>query len=107
MVWVDVLAVLLLTVTGVLHEVPVVEVWMVKARVFQVVASPPAPAWCTVKLLTVCADPRSTCIQAPEASEQNLSVVPLETLPLTALAGVSLVLQAVEPVAGLLSARLM
>ena len=58
------------------------------------------------KLLTVCTEPRSTCSQDGEANEQNLSVVPPETLPLTALAGVSLLLQAVEPVAGLLSARL-
>src|SRR5215217_5594431 len=106
MAWVDVLSVLPVTVTGVLHVVPLLEVWMVKARVFQPVDSPPAPACLRVKLLTVCAEPRSTCIHEGETSEQNLSVVPPETLPLTALAADSLLLHAVELVVGLFSARL-
>lgn len=104
--WVEVLPVLLLTVTGVLQVEPLLDVWMVNALLFQAVDSPPAPACWSVKLLTVCAVPRSTCIHAGEVSEQNLSVVPPETLPLTALAADSVLLQGAELVVGLFNARL-
>src|SRR5947208_2747970 len=51
------------------------------------------------------AEPRSTWRKADPSSEQNLSLVPPDTDPLTALSGVSLALQVGEPVAGRFSAR--
>ena len=50
-------------------------------------------------------NPRSTRSQAPATPEQNLSVFPPLTLPLTAFSGPSAGAQAAVPVAGWLSAR--
>src|SRR5438067_8169396 len=50
--------------------------------------------------------PRSTWRNLVAVSEQNLSLSPPDTLPLTALAGVSFALHGAEPVAGLFMARL-
>ena len=100
------LALLVLTVATVVHVAPSVEVCSVKALVFHAVASPPAPACLITKLRTVRDDPRSTRSHFEDASEQNLSVVPPETLPLTAFAALSLALHTIDPVAGRLSARL-
>ena len=60
--------------------------------------SPPAPACWTVMVLTGVAPPRSTCHHLVLPVEHHLSLVPPDTLPLTALAGPSLLLQAAEPV---------
>src|SRR5262245_41430976 len=50
--------------------------------------------------------PRSTCRNFVPACEHHLSLFPPDTLPFTALAGPSLALQGVLPVAGRLRARL-
>src|SRR2546430_17027863 len=52
------------------------------------------------------AEPRSICRNFVAAEEQNLSLLPPDTLPLTAFAGPSLLLQGAEPVAGRFNARL-
>ena len=74
--------------------------------VSQVAVSPPAPACRTVIEVSGCAAPRSTWRNLVAAAEQNLSLLPPETLPLTAFSGPSLALQDAEPVAGWLRARL-
>jgi hypothetical protein len=100
-------AVLAVTVTAVDHEALSVLVWMVKARVLNVADSPPAWACFTVKLVRLKEEPKSTCRKRLAAVVQNLSVLPPLTLPLTALAGPSLVLHAALPVAGRFNARLL
>src|SRR6266545_3165473 len=90
MVWLVTLAVLPRTCTTVVKLVPSAETWMSKSRVFQVVLSPPAPAWRTVKDTIDRVEPRSTCRNlVPETSEHHLSL-----------------LHGVEPVAGRFSATL-
>ena len=69
------------------------------------VSSPPAPACRIVTCVSFFDEPRSTCRNAGESSEQNLSLVPPDTEPLTALSGVSVLLHGVDPVAGRFSAR--
>ena len=101
----ETLAVLPRTWATVVQVVPSAETCRSKSRVFHDVLSPPAPAWRRVTDLTAVAAPRSTCRYFVAAVEQNLSLVPPETLPLTALAGPSLALQAADPVAGRFSAR--
>src|SRR5688572_12034513 len=98
-------AVFAVTVTTVVQATLSVLVWMVKSRVLKVALSPPAPACFTTKLETLNGAPRSTCRKSGAVVEQNLSVLPPETLPLTALAGPSLALQAVLPLAALFRAR--
>src|SRR5436305_1585443 len=51
------------------------------------------------------AEPRSTCRNLLASSEQNLSELPPDTEPLTALSGVSFALHDREPVAGRFNAR--
>src|SRR5215510_13046391 len=85
---------------------PLVDTCTVKSRVFQLVDSPPAPAWRMVKDWMANGEPRSTCQNLVAPSEHHLSVVPPETLPLTALAGPSLALQEESAVADLFSATL-
>jgi hypothetical protein len=99
-------AVLAVTVTAVDHVALSVLVWMLNARVLNVADSPPAWACFTVKLVRLMVAPKSTCRKRLAAVVQNLSVLPPLTLPLTALAGPSLVLHAALPVAGLFNARL-
>jgi hypothetical protein len=79
---------------------------MVKARVFHVADSPPAPAWRTVKPVTLCVAARSTCRKRGLAAVQNLSLLPPLTVPLTALDGASFVLHAALPLAALFRAML-
>src|SRR5215207_4754237 len=89
----------------VVQVVPSFDTWRSKSRVLNAALSPPAPAWRTVSDRSVCAVPRSTRRNLVAASEQNLSELPPETLPLTALAGASLALHGAEPVAALFRAR--
>ena len=56
--------------------------------------------------LSLMDEPRSTWRNLVAASEQNLSLLPPDTDPLTALSGVSVLLHGAEPVAGRFSARL-
>src|SRR5262245_13516639 len=104
--WFVTLAVLPLTVTTVVHVVPLLDTCRVKSRVFQLVDSPPAPAWRRVKDWIANAEPRSTCQNLVAPSEHHLSEVPPETLPLTAFAGPSLALQEESAVAALFKATL-
>src|SRR5690348_11772043 len=78
---------------------------MVNALVLNAACSPPAPACLTTRRVRVCAEPRSTCSHDGPAAEQNLSVLPPVTLPLTALSGPSFAAQAAEPVAARPCAR--
>ena len=71
---------------------------------FHATFSPPAPAWRTTNRPTDIDDPRSTCHHFVASSAHHLSVLPPETLPLTALAGPSLALQDESAVAVLPSA---
>src|SRR5919204_526558 len=102
--WVDTSAVLPRACTTVVKLVPSLDTWMSKSRVSQAEVSPPAPACRTMNCDSDCTEPRSTWRNLVAASEQNLSLVPPDTLPLTALSGVSLELHGAEPVAGRLSA---
>src|SRR6185295_7452437 len=102
--WLVTLAVLPVTVATVVHVVPLPDTCRVKSRVFQVVDSPPAPAWRTVKDWMANDDPRSTCQNLVAPSEHHLSELPPETLPLTAFAGPSLALHEESAVAVLLRA---
>src|SRR5687768_4660368 len=104
MLWVVLDAVLAVAVATVVQVVPLVLTWMLKARVLKAVFSPPAPACCTTNRLMFWLEPRSTCRNLVAADVQNLSVLPPLTVPLTALAGPSLALQAALPVAGLFRA---
>src|SRR5205823_13497739 len=102
------LAVLAVTVTTVVKFVPSVLTWRLYARVSHPACSPPAPAWSMPIWFTECTPPRSTCQNwVPTApSEHHLSDRPPVMLPLTALSGVSVVLQELSAVAGCRSARL-
>ena len=102
--WVVTLAVLPVTVTTVVQLVPLLETWSVKSRVFHDVLSPPAPAWRSVKDWIGYAVPRSTCQNFVEPSEHYLSLLPPDTLPLTAFSGPSLALHDESAVAALLRA---
>src|SRR5574342_1251619 len=82
--WLVTLAVLPVTVAIVVHDVPLLDTCRVKSRVFQLVDSPPAPAWRMVKDWMANGEPRSTCQNLVAPSEHHLSDVPPETLPLTA-----------------------
>src|SRR5690349_7085280 len=84
MLWVVLLAVFAVTVAAVVHVVPLVDVWMLKSRVFQPASSPPAPACCTTNRLTDCAEPRSTWSHLLVPSEHHLSALPPLTVPLKA-----------------------
>src|SRR5579859_4615721 len=99
-------AVLPRTVATVVKLVPSLDTCRSKSSVSQHVHSLPAPACRIVMLWMVIVEPRSTWRNLVASSEQNLSLVPPLTLPLTALSGVSELLQGVDPVAGLFSARL-
>src|SRR5437764_56859 len=99
-------AVLPRTCATVVKVVPSVETCRSKSCVSQPLNSPPAPACRIVTWLRCIDEPRSTWRNLVAALEQHLSLLPPETEPLTALAGVSLLLHGVEPVAGLFSARL-
>src|SRR6266536_1706537 len=86
----------------VVNVVPSVDTWMSASLVFQVGDSPPASALRSVNDVIDIVEPRSTRRNLLVAtSVQNLSELPPDTLPLNALSGPSLVLHAVEPVAGL------
>src|SRR5690349_23991917 len=99
-------AVLPRTCATVVKLVPLAETCRSKSRVSNAALSPPAPACRTVNEVIDCVEPRSTCRYfVPVTCVQNLSVLPPDTEPLTALAGVSLALQGAEPVAGLFRAR--
>src|SRR5439155_17298865 len=99
------LAVFPVTCTTGLKFVPSDETRMSKSRVLNEVLSPPAPACRTVQLVSDMTEPRSTVSAfVPATSEHHLSLVPPDTLPLTAFSGPSLALHGVEPVAGLFSA---
>src|SRR5262245_33152188 len=104
--WLVMLAVLPVTVTTVVQFTPSLETWMVKSRVFQVLDSPPAPAWRSVNDWMANVPPRSTCRNLVAPSEHHLSELPPLTLPLTALAGPSLALHEESAVAALFSATL-
>src|SRR5690349_2045392 len=106
MLCVVVLAVFPVTVAAVVHEVPLVLVWMLKSRVFQETFSPPEPACFTMNWLTVWLEPRSTCSHLVAPDEHHLSALPPPVLPLTALSGPSVVPQELSAVAALPSARL-
>src|SRR5688572_12861971 len=79
---------------------------MLKAPVFQPVFSPPSPACLTTNELTLCEEPRSTVIcLVPAVVEHHLLAA--DRIPSTALAGVSVALQAATlEVTGRLRARL-
>src|ERR1017187_4795724 len=98
-------AVLSVTVTTVVKVLPSVETWILNARVFQSLLSPPAPACRRMTLEMLAFEPRSTCNHLESSAEHHLSPVPPETLPLKACAGFSSSLQAVLPVAGRCKAR--
>src|SRR5436309_1553722 len=100
-------AVLLRTVATVMKFTPSLDTWRSKSWVSQPANSPPAPACRIVMVWIVMVEPRSTWRSLVAASEQNLSLVPPDTLPLTALSGVSVLLHGADPVAGLFSARLL
>src|SRR5690349_17714590 len=92
-VWLVVDAVLLVTVAAVDQTPPPCDVSMVKFFVLRVAASPPAPACLTVNFLMDWPAPRSTSNDLlPAAAEHHLSLRPAVTVPLTALAGVSVAL---------------
>src|SRR5690348_12364861 len=99
-------AVLPRTCATVLKFVPSVETCRSKSCVSHPLNSPPAPACRIVTWLRCIDEPRSTWRNLVAASEQNLSPLPPETDPLTALSGVSVELHGADPVAGLFSARL-
>src|SRR6266536_5272414 len=99
-------AVLPRTWATVMKFVPSLETWRSKSRVLNEVPSPPAPAWRSTIDDSAVTAPRSTWRNSVAAPEHHLSLLPPDTLPLTALSGVSLLLHGVEPVAGLFSARL-
>src|SRR5215813_5007389 len=86
--------------------VPSLDTWRSKSRVSQPLVSPPAPAWRSTIDESGVTAPRSTWRKSGEAPEHHLSLVPPDTLPLTALSGVSVLLHGVEPVAGRFNARL-
>ena len=86
---------------------PSVDTRRSKSWVSQPANSPPAPACRMVIEWMVLVEPRSTWRNLVASSEHHLSLVPPVTLPLTALSGVSVLLHAVEPVAGRFSARLL
>src|SRR5437764_1154915 len=86
--------------------VPLSDTWMSKSLVLNDELSPPALAWRTVNDEIAVEEPRSTWRNRLAAPEHHLSLLPPDTLPLTAFAGPSLLLHGVEPVAGLFSARL-
>src|ERR1035438_5559669 len=98
-------AVLSVTVTTAVKVLPSVETWILKARVFQSLFSPPAPACRRMMLEILWFEPRSTCNHLESSAEHHLSPVPPETLPLKACAGFSSSLHCVLPVAGLRKAR--
>src|SRR5688572_28789663 len=79
---------------------------MLKAFVFHALLSPPAPAWRTMNCVMAKLEPRSTCIHLVATLAHHLSVLPPETLPLTALFGPSLTLHDPLAVAGLFRATL-
>src|SRR5207247_2212765 len=93
------------TWTTVVYEVPSADTWMSKSRVLYPELSPPASACRTVNDVNGTDEPRSTCRNLVSAAEHHLSLLPPETLPLTAFSGPSLPLHGVEPVAGRLRAR--
>src|SRR5207248_9883767 len=99
-------AVLPRTCATVVKVVPSVETCRSKSWVSQPLNSPPAPAWRMVTWLRCIDEPRSTRRNLVASSEQNLSPVPPETLPLTALSGVSVLPHGADPVAGRFNARL-
>src|SRR5687767_13527133 len=80
--------------------------WRVKSRVLKPALSPPAAAWRTTIWSTAKVPPRSTSRKRGAELEQNLSLLPPEALPFTALAGPSPALQAGLPLAGRFRARL-
>src|SRR4051794_22265706 len=86
--------------------VPLSDTWMSKSLVLNDVLSPPALAWRTVNDEIAVDEPRSTWRNRLAAPEHHLSLLPPDTLPLTAFAGPSLLLHGVDPLAGLFSARL-
>src|SRR3989440_5824069 len=86
---------------------PSVDTRRSKSWVSQPANSPPAPACRMVIEWMVLVEPRSTWRNLVASSEHHLSLVPPVTLPLTALSGVSVLLHAVEPVAGRFNARLL
>src|SRR5262245_35951567 len=90
----------------VVQVVPFNDTCRSKSRVFQDAVSPPAEACLTTMDETENDDPRSTCQNFVVPSEHHLSVVPPDTLPLTALAGPSLALHDESAVAGLFNATL-
>src|ERR1039457_1282094 len=98
-------AVLSVTVTTVVKALPSVETWILKARVFQSLLSPPEPECRRMTLEILAFEPRSTCNHLESSVEHHLSPVPPETLPLNACAGFSSSLQGVLPVAGRCKAR--
>src|SRR5262245_18045865 len=104
-VWVVTFAVLPRGDATVVQVVPLVLIWTSKSRVLKAVRSPPAPACRSTTRLTEVLAPRSTCRNLVAASEQNLSVFPPFTVPLTAFAGPSFALHDALPVAGLFNAR--
>lgn len=79
---------------------------MVNALVLYAADSPPAPACRTVKLVIDAVAPRSTWRYLVLAVEHHLSLLPPETLPLTAFSGPSVAAHGADPVAGQFSARL-
>src|SRR4051812_20898116 len=95
--WLVTLAVLPVTVTAVVQLAASFDTWMVKSRVLKVVLSPPAPACRTVNDWIAFVEPRSTCRNFVAAVEHHLSLLPPETLPLTAFSGPSVVAHAAEP----------
>src|SRR5438477_2230598 len=98
-------AVLPRTWATVVKLLPSVDTCRSKSWVSQPLNSPPAPAWRMVRWLRCIDEPRSTCRNLVASVLQNLSLVPPDTEPLTALSGVSVLLHGVDPVAGRFSAR--
>src|SRR5205807_4517252 len=95
------------TVATVVQTPPPVDTSSVKFLVLNAAVSPPVPACLTVSLLRALLEPRLTSSDfAPASAEHHLSLLPPDTLPLTALDGPSLALQeACFDLAGLFSAR--
>ena len=73
---------------------------MVNALVLYAADPPPVPACRTVKLVIDAVAPRSTRRYLALAVEHHLSLLPPETLPLTAFSGPSVAAHGADPVAG-------
>src|SRR6266545_4202854 len=103
--WVVMSAVLARMAATVVHVAPSRLVWMSKSRVFQRAGSPPAAACRMTNRPTWVLAPRSMRRNLVAPSEHHLSLLPPDTLPLTALAGPSAGAHWLSAVAGLFSAR--